>query len=75
MITEAVAAARAAGCSGTLIVRIDSAFYGAPARSAARTAGARFSVTVRMDPKVHAAIGATDQDAWTAIRYPLRHLG
>jgi hypothetical protein len=70
MITEAVTTARAAGCSGTLIVRMDPAFYGAPACSAARTAGARFSVTVRMDPKVRAAIAAISEDAWTPIRYP-----
>ena len=70
MITEAVTTARAAGCAGTLIVRMDSAFYGAPACSAARTAGACFSVTVRIDPKVRAAIAAIGQDAWTAIRYP-----
>ena len=70
MITEAVSTARTAGCSGTLIVRMDSAFYGAPACSAARTAGACFSVTVRADPKVRAAIAAIGEDAWTAIRYP-----
>ena len=56
MITEAVTTARDTGCSGTIVVRMDSAFYGAPACSAARQAGARFSVTVRMDPKVRAAI-------------------
>ncbi len=70
MISEAVATARDTGCSGTLIVRMDSAFYGAPAVSAARQAGAYFSVTVRMDPKVRAAIAAIADDAWTPIRYP-----
>jgi hypothetical protein len=70
MITEGVSTARAAGCTGTLVVRMDSAFYGAPAVQAARTAGARFSVTVRMDPKVRAAIAAIGDDAWTPIRYP-----
>jgi len=70
LITEAVATSRAAGCTGTLVVRMDSAFYGAPACSAARNAGARFSVTVRMDPKVRAAIAAIPGDAWTPIRYP-----
>ena len=39
MIGESVATARATGCSGTLIVRMDSAFYGAPAVQAARQAG------------------------------------
>ena len=51
MIIEAVATAYAAGCTGTLVVRMDSAFYGTPACSAARKARAHFSVTVRMDPK------------------------
>ncbi len=41
MITEAVSTSRAAGCTGTLVARMDSAFYGAPAVSAARRAGAR----------------------------------
>jgi hypothetical protein len=70
MITESVATARDTGCSGTLIVRMDSAFYGSPAVQAARQAGAYFSVTVRMDPKVRAAIAAIGEDAWTPIRYP-----
>jgi hypothetical protein len=70
MITEAVSTSRAAGCTGTLVARMDSAFYGAPAVSAARRAGARFSVTVRMDPKVRAAIACIAEDAWTPIRYP-----
>ncbi|HEV2255543.1 MAG TPA: transposase [Streptosporangiaceae bacterium] len=70
MITEAVSAARAAGCTGTLVVRMDSAFYGAPACWAACEAGARFSVTARMDPRVRAAIAAIGGDAWTLIRYP-----
>jgi hypothetical protein len=70
MITEAAGTARAAGCTGMLVVRMDSAFYGSAAVWAARRAGARFSVTVRMDPKVRAAIAAIPDDAWTPIRYP-----
>jgi hypothetical protein len=70
MITEGVATARAAGCTGTLVVRMDSAFYGAPAVQAAHKAGAYFSVTVRMDPRVRAAIAGIGEDAWTPIRYP-----
>jgi hypothetical protein len=68
MVTEAAGTARATGCTGTLVVRMDSAFYGAPAVRAARAAGACFSVT--MDPKVRAAIAAIPEDAWTPIRYP-----
>jgi hypothetical protein len=70
MITEATGTARAAGCTGTLVARMDSAFYGSPAVQAARRAGAHFSVTVRMDPKVRAAIAAIADHAWTPIRYP-----
>jgi hypothetical protein len=70
MVTEAAGTARTIGCTGTLVVRMDSAFYGAPAVQAARKAGACFSVTVRMDPKVRAAIAAIGEDAWTPIRYP-----
>jgi len=51
-------------------VRMDSAFYGAPAAWAARRAGACFSVTVRIDPKVRAAIAAIGEDAWIPIEYP-----
>jgi hypothetical protein len=67
---EALAAARQAGASGTVIVRADSQFYNADVVAACRRANARFSVTVRMNPHVAAAISAIDEDAWTAIRYP-----
>ena len=65
-----VAAARAAGCTGILVARADSAFYSAAFTGAVRAAGAFFSVTVRMDPKVKAAIAAIPETAWTPIRYP-----
>jgi hypothetical protein len=66
----AVAAARAAGCTGTLAVRADSAFCSAAFTGAVRRAGAFFSVTVRMDPKVRAAIAAIPEAAWTPVPYP-----
>lgn len=44
----------------------DSAFYGYPA---AIRGGAQVSITVRLDPKVRAAIAAIDDDAWTPIEY------
>jgi hypothetical protein len=64
---DALATARRAGATGLLIVRADSAFYGYEVAAAARRAGARFSVTARMDPAVSASI---DETAWTPIRYP-----
>ena len=53
-----MAAARATGCTGTLVVRADSAFHSAAFTGAVRRAGAFFPVTVRMDPKVRAVIAA-----------------
>jgi hypothetical protein len=67
---EAIATARAAGCTGLIVVRMDSAYYAARVIAAIRRAGARFSVTASMDSKVKAAIAAIPEDAWTAIRYP-----
>jgi hypothetical protein len=68
--TASVATARHAGCGGILVARADSAFYSAAFTGAVRRAGAFFSVTVRMDPKVKAAIAAIPEAAWTPIRYP-----
>ena len=42
-------AARATGCTGTLVVRADSAIYSAAFTGAVRRAGAFFSVTVAMN--------------------------
>ena len=67
---EAIGAARAAGCTGTILTRAGSGFYTAAFIAACRRAGAYFSVTARMDPAVRAAIAAIPEDAWTAIRYP-----
>jgi hypothetical protein len=65
-----VSTARGTGCTGTLVVRADSAFYSAAFTGTVRRAGAFFSVTVRMDPKVKAAIAAIPDTAWTPVRYP-----
>jgi hypothetical protein len=51
------------------LLRADSAFYGAPTIGAALRGGADVSVTVRMDPKVKAAIATIGEGAWTPIEY------
>jgi hypothetical protein len=51
------------------VVRMDSAFYGRGAVGAAIRAGADVSLTVRLDPKVKAAIAAIPRDAWRTIDY------
>jgi Transposase DDE domain group 1 len=69
-VAEAVGAARDAGCTGTLVVRADSAFYSAAFTGAVRRAGAFFSVTVQMNSPVRAAIAAIGEGAWRPIKYP-----
>ncbi|MEU7864464.1 IS1380 family transposase [Nonomuraea sp. NPDC049141] len=70
LVRESIPTARQAGCSGTLVLRGDSAFYGAEVIGACREKDVRFSVTAKLDPKVKAAIAAIEQDAWTPIKYP-----
>jgi hypothetical protein len=52
-----------------VLFRADSAFYGRGPVLAAVRAGAQVSVTVRLDPRVKAAIAAIPDDAWAAIEY------
>jgi hypothetical protein len=70
LASRAIGTARDCGCAGTIIVRMDSAFYNASVISAIRGQGARFSVTVPVNPSVRAAIAGIPEDAWTPIRYP-----
>jgi len=70
LAAEAIGAARAAGCTGKIVVRMDSAYYAGKVVAAIRRAGACFSVTARMDAKISAAIAAISEDAWTPITYP-----
>jgi len=52
-----------------VLLRADSAFYGHAVVAAAHRAGAKVSITARMDPAVKRAIGAINDDAWTTIDY------
>jgi len=70
LAVQAIAAARDCGCTGMIIVRMDSAYYNSAVIGAIRAHGARFSVTVPMNSSVRAAIAAIPEGAWTAIRYP-----
>ena len=71
LVADALKTTRKLTAGNTMrpLVRADSAFYGYATAGAALRAGADVSVTVRMDPKVKAAIAAIDQDAWTPIEY------
>jgi hypothetical protein len=68
-LTETVSRVRDAGASGALTVRADSAFYSRAVLGAASSLGVQFSVTIRQDRKVRAAIEAIDEQAWTPIPY------
>ena len=70
MVAQAIATARAAGVSGQILVRGDSAYGTAAVVAACRRAGARFSLVLTKNPAVAAAIDAIAADTWTPVRYP-----
>ena len=70
LAAQAVGTARACGATGTIVVRMDSAYYAAAVIAAIRRNGARFSVTAPVSAAIRAAIAAIPEDAWTAIKYP-----
>jgi hypothetical protein len=69
-LREAVGTARAAGATGTILARFDSAFYTGDVVATCRRLGVHFSITARHDPKVMRTIAAIPEQAWTPIRYP-----
>jgi hypothetical protein len=69
-ITEAITTARACGASGDIVVRADSAFYTKTVITTCRRRNVRFSVTTRIDAKIHAACDSIAESEWTCIQYP-----
>src|SRR3954462_1909047 len=74
LVTDTLTTAKAAGAdpgAGSLVIaRMDSAFYGHDVIAAVRRAGAKFSVTARMNPAVTTAIASIEDQAWRPIHYP-----
>ncbi len=70
LATEAIGAARECGCTGTILVRMDSAYYNAAVIGTIRRKKAYFSVTVPVNSSIQAAIASIPEDAWTGIEYP-----
>ena len=70
MVAHAIATARAAGVSGQILVRGDSAYGTRAVVRACRRAGAQFSLVLTKNSAVSAAIAAIPEDAWTPVRYP-----
>ena len=70
LIRDALATLRRATTPAMVTVRADSAYFRHAVVAAATAAGARFSVTARLNKAVTKAIASIDETAWTAIRYP-----
>jgi hypothetical protein len=70
LAVQVITTARECGCTGMIIVRMDSAYYNAAVIGAVRGQGARFSVTVPMNSSIRAAIAAIGEENWIPIRYP-----
>lgn len=68
-LTETVSRVRAAGATGQLTLRADSAFYSRAVLSTAAKFDVRFSITARQDKRIRAAIDAIADDAWQPIPY------
>lgn len=70
MFAQAVAAARAAGVTGQILVRGDSAYSNSTVVGACRRAGAGNSLVLTKSRTVAAAIAAIPETAWTPLSYP-----
>src|SRR6266700_5872255 len=70
LVADAIKTTRSCGVDGVLVLRGDSAYYTYDVIAAARRHKVHFSVTVRKDRAVTAAIASIGEDAWTAIHYP-----
>jgi hypothetical protein len=70
MVTEAIKTARAAGATGKILVRGDSAYGTSAVVNACLKAGAQFSVVLTKNRAVIRAIAGIPEDAWRPVHYP-----
>lgn len=70
MITQAISTARAAGATGTILVRGDSAYGTRAVISACVRHNAQFSLVMTRNKAVQRAIAAIPDTAWTPVAYP-----
>src|SRR6187431_3701419 len=70
MVAQAIATARAAGASGKILVRGDSAYGNRAVVRACRRGNAEFSLAMTKNPAITRAIAAIPDTAWTPVRYP-----
>src|SRR6476646_155316 len=70
MIAQAIATARAAGATGRILVRGDSAYGSRAVVRACRRGNAEFSLVMTKNRAVARAIASIPDTAWTPVRYP-----
>jgi hypothetical protein len=70
MVAQTIATARAAGVSGSLLVRGDAAYGTRAVVRACRRADAQFSLVLTKNAAVQKAIDAIEDSAWTPVAYP-----
>jgi hypothetical protein len=70
MVVEAIRTTRAAGATGDILVRGDSAYGNAAVVNACLKEKVWFSVVLVKNPAVAAAIAKILDDAWTPVTYP-----
>jgi hypothetical protein len=70
MVAQAIATARAAGASGKILVRGDSAYGSRAVVRACRRGKAEFSLVMTKNKAIQRAIDSIPDTAWTPVRYP-----
>ena len=70
MVAQAIATARAAGATGNILVRGDSAYGSRAVVRACRRGKAEFSLVMTKNAAIRRAIDSIGEDQWTPVRYP-----
>jgi hypothetical protein len=70
MVAQAIATARAAGASGRILVRGDSAYGSRAVVRACRRGKVEFSLVMTKNRAIQRAIASIPETAWTPVRYP-----
>jgi hypothetical protein len=68
-VADTLVTAKAAGATGMLVLRADSAFYQSDVIASVLRHKACFSITARMLPPVRNAIDTIAPEGWTSIKY------
>ena len=70
MVAQAIVTARAAGATGKILVRGDSAYANRAVVRACRRGNAEFSLVMTKNRAIARAIDSIPDTAWTPVRYP-----